>query len=420
MAKYAFILGHRPLLSVAELTAHFANRKISWRPQRFGQNVLVAEFDKEIKEPQELLNALGGTIKIAEIVTDDPVTLTTARENLQKSLTLEALMDFFVQTEKKVFFGFSLYPLADISPKDLQMFLRTYGVDMKRELRDKKISSRFVVGQDAALSSVIVAKNKLLSRGAEIDIIFDKQYLAIAKTLAVQDFEDYNLRDYGRPESDPKKGMLPPKVAQILLNLARLSPGKTVLDPFCGVGTILQEALLKDLTVMGTDIDPDMIRASRKNLDWLIETYGLEADSVNKLEVVDAKFLSKHIKSGSIDAVVTEGTLGPPLTRQPSEIMLERTTKKLTMIYTDALKAAHKVLAPRGRAVLTLPYYILDSGRRFMPLLDNMSKLGYTQTEPFSEEMQEKLKVKPTERGTLLYERPRQIVGREVLALRKK
>jgi hypothetical protein len=38
--------------------------------------------------------------------------------------------------------------------------------------------------------------------------------------MALQDFESYSKRDYGRPARDPRTGSLPPKLAQILINLA--------------------------------------------------------------------------------------------------------------------------------------------------------------------------------------------------------
>ena len=80
----------------------------------------------------------------------------------------------------------------------------------------------------------------------------------------MQDIESYTKRDRERPKRDAKVGMLPPKLAQIIINLAagqlpeeklqnicdiplgepipRRLLGQTVLDPFCGTGVILQEA----------------------------------------------------------------------------------------------------------------------------------------------------------------------------------
>jgi hypothetical protein len=54
-----------------------------------------------------------------------------------------------------------------------------------------------------------------------------------------------------------------------------------------------------------------------------------------------------------------------------------------------------------------------------MPILDNINALGYTVVAPFGDSLRDKIKDQPTPRGTLLYERPRQIVGREVVILKK-
>ena len=71
-----------------------------------------------------------------------------------------------------------------------------------------------------SLASVVVTKNLLLEKGAEICIIGGKEKVYTAKTLVVQDFEDYGRRDYQRPVRDEQQGMIPPKVAQIMLNLS--------------------------------------------------------------------------------------------------------------------------------------------------------------------------------------------------------
>src|SRR5581483_12120222 len=78
----------------------------------------------------------------------------------------------------------------------------------------------------------------------------------IARTTEVQDIDSYTLRDRGRPKRDARVGMMPPKLAQIIINLAvgelpeearqsvcEIPPdqpiptkhfaGITILDPFC-------------------------------------------------------------------------------------------------------------------------------------------------------------------------------------------
>ncbi|MFC1617934.1 TRM11 family SAM-dependent methyltransferase [Patescibacteria group bacterium] len=422
MQQYAFIFGHRPLLSLAELEALCANQGMIWQPTRYGNGVLVAEFAKAIESPQDFLNQLGGTVKIAEIKAEEPATLTTFRKHLQRELTASSLLNnYFTQSQKKVLYGFSLYSLAsNLSSKDLQIFLRTYGIDLKVGLRELGVSSRLVVGQKSILSSVIVTKNRLLERGAEIDIIFDQQYLAIAKTIAVQDFQAYRRRDYGRPQADPKKGMMPPKLAQILLNLARLKTDNIILDPFCGVGTILQEGLLKDLRVIGTDVDRKAIEQAKENLAWLASEYQLNPQKIIGLEATDVKYLEEHVKPASVNAVATESTLGPAISLSPTRTIAKRNLQRIEKTISEALKAIHPLLVKQGKVVITLPYYILPKNRLFLPIIDNFNQLGYTQVEPLGKKIREKCSVTATKRGSLLYERPRQVVGREVVILRKK
>lgn len=68
------------------------------------------------------------------------------------------------------------------------------------------------------------------------------------------------MRDYGRPARDARVGMLPPKLAQIMLNLSvKDEKSGTVLDPFCGTGVLLQEAALAGFDFIGSDIEPRMV-----------------------------------------------------------------------------------------------------------------------------------------------------------------
>ena len=62
-----------------------------------------------------------------------------------------------------------------------------------------------------------------------------------------------------KPYRDMRRGMLPPKLARSLVNLAigAKSPSDmTILDPFCGTGTVLMEAMLLGTHVVGTDLAP--------------------------------------------------------------------------------------------------------------------------------------------------------------------
>jgi SAM-dependent methyltransferase len=61
-----------------------------------------------------------------------------------------------------------------------------------------------------------------------------------------------------------REGALRPTVARAMILLAG-RPGNVLLDPCCGSGTILGEALATGWRARGLDIDPEAVRAARRN-----------------------------------------------------------------------------------------------------------------------------------------------------------
>ena len=100
-------------------------------------------------------------------------------------------------------------------------------------------SVRVVENRDAVLTTATSLHNGLSGkneRKVELIKLDDDWY----KVVGVQDIDAYSKRDQTRPARDAKVGMLPPKLAQILINLCGpLKPGSVVLDPFCGTGVVL-------------------------------------------------------------------------------------------------------------------------------------------------------------------------------------
>ncbi|MBI4099700.1 methyltransferase domain-containing protein [Candidatus Microgenomates bacterium] len=277
--NYLFVLGNAPELAEEELAAVLpAGRQV------------YPDFDR-----------LGGTIKIAEIFDTDIVAELTRDK----------------KPGDRIIFGLS----GEASYDDSRQ--------IKRQLEELGFKARFVLPKDndPELSSVVVSKQKV----TEIYLVEGIK----AKTIWVQDFEAWNRRDYGRPAVDPHIGMLPPKVARMMVNVSR---GQNILDPFCGVGTILAEALTLGLSTIGADINPDQITKTKKNLDWLGKTC--------PLYLCDARQIATKLAPASIDAIVTEPFLGPA--DQPA----------LEKLYLESLANWQKILTPGGRVVIALPFHI--------------------------------------------------------------
>lgn len=66
------------------------------------------------------------------------------------------------------------------------------------------------------------------------------------------------------------KGKFYPQLARSLFNLAGLSPGKRILDPFCGSGTVPLEAYLNGMQGIGFDMNPLAVKIARGKTDILL------------------------------------------------------------------------------------------------------------------------------------------------------
>jgi len=137
-----------------------------------------------------------------------------------------------------------------------------------------------------------------------------------------------NERPFHRPVA------LMPKMARLFANLSRVRKGETLLDPFCGAGSILIEAAEMGIKPIGRDLDWKMIRGCKKNLEF----YGLKADvAMGDATKIDLK---------NIDAIATD----PPYARA-SKVFSE----DLIGTYRDFIKSAFKALKPGGYLVAATP-----------------------------------------------------------------
>ncbi len=429
--KYIFILGHNPTLSIAEILSALGNANINYTINALSKEALVLDTPKKIEKAAEFIDRLGGVIKIAKVIAEEENTGQSG-EIFQNEKNGQILFENFLEmsifsASKKFHWGISVYFLKDESPsfkKETTEDIRTSLFAAKRAFTKEKISIRIVLPPKGKehLDSASVFNNKIIEKGGEILILIGAQKIYLAKTIAIQNFESYGLRDYGRPCRDMKVGMMPPKLAQIMLNLAGADHAGTILDPFCGTGVILQEALLMDYKAKGSDITDKILDYSRQNLKWLEDAFKLK-NVEYELFKRDARDISKIIANDSISAIVTEGTLGPKYAnRGPNAQEMQYNFKQLELIYVPAFKEFAKILKKDGKIVITFPFYRINGQNTALaPFIDKIVATGYNILCPIKDE---KLRKYPfmeiTARNTILYSRQDQIVGREVIILSKK
>ena len=425
--KYGFVLGRVYTLSLAELFFYFQNQGWSLKIVDVSLEVIVIETEQEL-DFRKIQKELGGVVKILKVVDEvtkkDTDYINFALQNYFKPSKLKK--DFLGTGKGKIQFGVSVYLLdpeinAFSEPKRLGMFI-------KRAMQDSGFSIRLVLPQfnSLTLASVVVTHNHLIEKGAEICVLASPTKVYVAKTLVVQDFEDYGRRDYQRPVRDEKQGMIPPKVAQIMINLCGSKPGSTLLDPMCGIGTIVQEGVLAGYKFLGTDINSAAISGSEKNLEWFRNRYKISKGKFH-LEVSDAKEVSKIVQNlkkigafSTVDGVVTEGYLGPMYSEFPSPTEIKKNFKDLMELYTAAFQDYSKFLSKGSKVVMCLPAYKKGIEYVQMPDLDFATKNGYNLIDLIPSNLASSLPfLKLTDRGTAIYDRKDQIVAREVIIFEK-
>lgn len=388
--QYAFALGHAPELSKLEIEKVLRFRNVAFKELFYHPEVLALELNKKIPIP-ELQKQLGGTVKIAEIT--GAAGALDLPEKLSKLVVSEKENQNKRGIEGKWQFGFSVYGCSRVKE------FSTIGLAIKKKLKQDSNSIRFIESSEKALSSVIVVKENLLTKGLDVIIIKTPEKYLLCKTLSAQDFAGYARRDYGRPSADAASGLLPPKLAQMMINISQLKSNEVLLDPFCGSGTVLQEALFLGFNnLMGSDISAKAIADAKNNLAWLKTKYALPSDKCQVFKA-DARRLSSKIPAISVDGIVSEPYLG----EQKKSKINRQDLVNLEKLYCESFAEFKKILKPKGAIVFVLP---VINGQT-MEILGKIREMGF---------IQEKISQNP--RGSLIYRRPSQKVFREIFIFR--
>lgn len=114
--------------------------------------------------------------------------------------------------------------------------------------------------------------------------VVQDQYLWLGELLTEND-RTYQLHDAKLYRTSSS---LPSRLARALVNLVA-PPARTILDPFCGTGSILLEAKAIGLTAFGVDSNPRMVGMSRRNLAQFGYSAQVElGDALTCLRTADA------------------------------------------------------------------------------------------------------------------------------------
>lgn len=435
---YISILGRQPELGMAELESIYG--KTSWLNK--GTALIDAKYVS--------LPRLGGSQKLGKLV----FTLPSSDWHSLSNKVVRYYQDLWRNEPGKLTLGISVYDLK-VSPREVQKL----GITLKGTLKKQGVSLRLVPNVEPALSTATSHHNKLGLSSNKIELIIvgaSSGEIVVAESIGSQNITAYAKRDQARPKRDAFVGMLPPKLAQIMINLAvgqlegkrnltsntsraadvtsisdPLQPksdqtsgllsdlersritnggaeegerGVVVLDPFCGTGVILQEAALQGYAVYGTDLSEKMIHYSRDNLNWLADSHRVTFDwYLHEGDAMTAKWRQP------IDVVVAETYLGQPFSAPPSDSKLEEVLGNCNHIIIEFLRNIGGQVQPGTPFCLAVPAWRQKDGTfAHLPIVDTLGKYGYKPTE-----------LKNVSKNDLLYYREDQVVARELLIFTK-
>lgn len=402
MTQTVCILGRQPALGIAELES------------LYGPDVLRVVSDLavivDIDPPMIDFTRLGGTVKFCKLLT---ILETTAWKDIEAFLKQAVPAHAASLPEGKLKLGLSTYGL-DVPVNRIN----ATALSVKKVIKASGRSVRVIPNTEPALGSAQVLYNQLTRElGWELIFIKDGAKTIVAQNIAEQDIDAYAARDQQRPKRDSKVGMLPPKLAQTLINLAvgivdfedpscgpSKNKEKTILDPFCGTGVVLQEAALMGYDGYGSDLEERMIEYSRINLEWLGETFA-HPPFTFWLEQGDATSF-KWLRG--FDVVASEVYLGRPFSSEPDSAALEETIQTTGLIFKKFLKNIAEQTDKGFRMALAVPAWKTKNGFKHLKMLDNLGELGYN-----------RLSFVHTAEEELIYHREGQYVGRELLVLER-
>jgi len=370
--KYLLILGRNIELSKQEILAYFEKEGNPVLESSIVGNGMLIEIENEVSEGE--IQNLGGVISIGEVIAFGRI------EALEKKLDEKIIYSGSENKLTYVIWNFSH------NYETIQDYLKVRFKSEKLKATEKHLTGRIEMQTGEKLNT---PSSKLLN---DEYFLFEEEGLEyFGKIIEKYDYSSLEKRDMGKPIRREELA-ISPRLAKVMINLAQLKRGDTLFDPFCGVGTILQEALLQEIKVLGVDIDLKATQDAEKNMRW----FGF---SKNNYSIIN--FDSKKVDLSTVSAIATEPDLGDIIRKTPTKEKAKQSLRDFEKLMILVIENAKEKVS--GRIVFSSPM-IRTGKKRLTCNIENIcEKTGYTEIIPGIEEY-----------------RGNQIIGRKIFVLGKK
>ncbi len=355
--KTFFILGRNPELSRYEVIEFLKARNRQFTETFFEENFLVLDTpDDEKFNIQEF----GGVMWLGQITTEGSI------EDLAKDIE----EDEIIPADK--------FSYAVFGNQDEQIIKDKFKKRKKKAVI--KHGRQQIKFQDGS-------KHELPN--ADFYLFYHEYKSTVYFGLVTQDYNDKGVknRDMNKPVRRESLA-ISPRLSKILINISGAKPRDLLLDPFCGIGGILQEALIKKMNVHGIDKDKDATTGAKQNLEWLKSEYNVKNN--NKIENID----SRKTPDLQFAAIATETPLGKVLRKKPNDNEAKTIIQNFEAYMIPILRRLKTVKKSKARIAITFPVI-----RDF-----------HADAEKIAEKCGQKIHIKP-----ILESRPDQFISRDIV-----
>ena len=200
---YIAILGRQPALGVAELECLYGAAAVRW----FGAQAATITSDTFAFE------RLGGSQKAGRVVLELRGTWLAVSRQIVRHYSAQ-----WQGAPHKITLGMSAYGFSATARE-----VQKTGLILKTKLRASGTSLRLIPNAAPALNTATSHHNKLGRSPHHIELLVVRAQdgrVIVAESVGAQNISALAARDQARPRTDAFVGMLPPKLARMMINMA--------------------------------------------------------------------------------------------------------------------------------------------------------------------------------------------------------
>ncbi len=316
--SFFFVLGRNPELSRQEVLAFLKARSRTHEEILFEENLLIIRTNEGERFS---IQEFGGVMHLG------PITLEGNIGDLEEYLKLHEV----IPSDK---FSYAIHGNADT-----QILKEKFKSEHKKA--SQKHGKKLLKFQDG---------HKAQNPKGDFHIFLHEKGDTIYHGLATQSYDPNPVKKRDMQKPVRREALaISPRLSKILINLSGAKPYDKLLDPFCGIGGILAEALVKKINVYGIDKERQATDDANQNLRWLSQEY--EIITKYKIENND----SRRAPDLQFQAIATETPLGKILRKKPSDNQAKQIIQNFEAYMVPILKRLKKVKKSSAKIAITFP-----------------------------------------------------------------